>query len=216
MNCLTWNIRLGLQRGLQPIIDTLRAESPDLISLQEVGRNWTRGPQGDTTAIIADALGYHSVFSPSIVLDGHEYGHALLSRWPISHAEVVALPEDTDEPRTLLIAEIAHPTRTLRIFSTHLSHVEDRALQAPFLLRQVLDRRPDILMGDLNSHEELWLDSLASRLTVAEQPELTFPTPEPTMRLDYLFGQGQWSDVARLDTSDISDHYPVKGTLTFS
>jgi endonuclease/exonuclease/phosphatase family metal-dependent hydrolase len=216
LKCLTWNIRLGLQQGLQPIIDVLRSEDPDLISLQEVGRNWTRGPEGDSTAIIADALGYYSVFSPSIVIDGHEYGHALLSRWPIAHADVVALPEDTDEPRTLLISEITHPLRSMRIFSTHLSHVEDRAIQVPFLLQQVWEKQPDVVMGDLNSHEELWLDSLRARLNMAEQWELTFPTPAPTMRLDYLFGQGQWSEVARLDTNDISDHYPVKGTLTFS
>lgn len=216
MRCMTWNIRLGLQQGLLPIIDTLRREDVDLIALQEVGKDWSRGPQGDTAATIADALGFHHVFSPSIVADEQLYGHALLSRWPIIEANVFSLPEDVDEPRTLLQSFIEHPERRIQVVSTHLSHVEDRALQVPTLLQFVRKNRPDIVLGDLNSHEEPWLDELGRSLVLAAQEGLTFPAPNPTLRLDYLFGHGTWSEIAALNTGEISDHYPVLAKLTFS
>jgi len=216
MRCVTWNIRLGLQQGLLPIIETLRRENADLIALQEVGKDWSRGPEGDTAAAIANALGFHHVFSPSIVAGHQFYGHALLSRWPITKANVYSLPEEVDEPRTLLQAFVDHPSKRLQVLSTHLSHVEDREIQVPHLLKFVREHQPDLVMGDLNAHEEPWLDRLADALPLAVQEALTFPTPEPTLRLDYLFGKGTWSDVATLDTGEMSDHYPVRGILTFS
>lgn len=213
MKVMTWNIRLGIQKGLDAIIEEIRIHNPDILALQEVGRHWKMGPLGDTTTTIASALEYFGSFAPCIVEDQHEYGHALLSRWPIEEAEVIQLPQDVDEPRALLYTEVAHPEFKLKVLSTHLSYIDDRALQAPVLLNSVRDRRPHLVLGDLNADGEPWLLEMDGLLNRAEQPLATYPTPDPRLNLDYLFSTGTWKEAQRLDTGESSDHYAVLGVL---
>ena len=213
MKVMTWNIRLGIQEGLDSIIEHIKTQNPDILALQEVGRRWKMGPSGDTTTTIAQALGYFGSFAPCIVEDQHEYGHSLISRWPIEHVEIIQLPQDVDEPRALLYAEVKHPELRLKILSTHLSYIEDRALQTPVLLRSVQDRKPHLVLGDLNADDEPWLLEMDAILNRAEQPLATYPTPEPRLNLDYLFSTGMWKAAQRIDTGESSDHYVVLGIL---
>lgn len=91
---LTWNIgggkllRAGANDqllasytvdGLQEIIALLRAESPDIITLQEVQKN----DHYDQAKVIAEALGYSYVYdstSASHIDADHQLGHAILTR----------------------------------------------------------------------------------------------------------------------------------------
>lgn len=220
MRVMTYNIRLGIQHGLEPIAARIREQSPDLLAVQEVGRHWIMGPGGDSPRRLSELSGMeHHVFAPSLsYFPPSQYGHALLSRWPIEAPRVVWLPRGTDEPRTLLTATLRTPRGAVRVVSTHLSHLEDRRLQSPVLLtlaREALaDGGPPLLiMGDLNeSPDDPWITEL-QRLHAdagAKDDAPTFPAADPERRIDYLLAsKGHWEDVEVIDEASASDHRPL-------
>ncbi len=225
----TYNIRLGIQAGVRACADVLARRLPDLVALQEVGRGWTMGPSGDTTAAFAEALGLpHHVHVPAIVREGDaRYGTALLCRWPIDVLDVVALPETIDEPRRLLVAGLrvgGEGGPELRVLSTHLSHLdEERPAQGQALAARALAeaaRGPTLVMGDLNDPGPMpWLARLRGAFAAADpsSPSPTFPAEAPERRIDWLLAsQGAWSDVEVPGGPAVvaaSDHLPVRATL---
>ncbi|MFU8805780.1 MAG: endonuclease/exonuclease/phosphatase family protein [Bradymonadaceae bacterium] len=224
---MTYNIRLGLQEGLAPIARIIKESRADIVALQEVGRHWTHGPDGDTTTELSMMTGLeHAIYAPAIhqELEGRkpaEYGHALLSRWPVADHTIVSLPQLEDESRLLLFSIIESPVGLLKIISTHLSHREsDRPTQAAFLLERIEgwlgEDGPHLLMGDLNSPPtEEWMGRLQEMMSDADKKaeRLTFPASEPNRRIDYLFVRGgRWGEVDVIEEVEASDHRPLVAT----
>ncbi len=157
-----WN-RLGpWEERLIAIRETLKAEAPDIIGLQEV----ITTPLGDALdqgKAIAAGLGYEVAFGRSHG-EGFSFGNAVLSRWPILRSEVHALPggEET-EPRTLLCTEIDAPVGRLSFFVTHLAwrfhEGAVRQAQAVSIAEKVASFRPvgtppAVLVGDFNAEPD--------------------------------------------------------------
>lgn len=224
----TYNIRLGIQRGLAAAVDVLGAcAAPDIIAVQEVGRHWLMGPEGDSLARLAELLELpHSAFAPTIEeirLKGPpaRYGHALFSRWPFKRVQTVELPRCEDEPRALLHCIVDSPHCAIEMISTHLSHrSSDRPEQGRFLHRWLKSRDdgaiPSFLLGDLNApRSESWLASLIQHWhdADADQHRPTFPSHAPERRIDYvLASEAELSTVVVPDTraaQQASDHRPV-------
>ena len=223
MRVMTYNIRLGIQQGLAPVAELIRRHTPDVVALQEVGRHWVMGPSGDSTRELVERTGlaYHA-YAPSLgYFPPSQYGHALLSRWPIEAPRVVWLPRDSDEPRTMLISMIRAPDGPVRIVSTHLSHIEDRRLQSPVVVDLVREAKADggpplMVMGDLNeSPEDPWIVELQASMADAgaDAGAPTFPAAAPEHRIDYLFASsGRWDDVEVVEDTSTSDHRPLLAT----
>ncbi len=215
---VTYNIRLGIQEGLEAIAQTISGEQPDVVALQEVGRHWAMGPAGDTTVELARALGLdHYVFVPSLTNGPAHYGHALLSRTPIIEAAFRRLPMEIDEPRTLLETTVEHDDGPFRILSTHLSYIDDRPPQGQLLV-EAMTRRPDVptvLLGDLNaSDDEPFMVELLGLAADADPlARLTFPAHEPRLRLDYILArEGRLDDTVIGTNTTASDHLYVAAT----
>jgi endonuclease/exonuclease/phosphatase family metal-dependent hydrolase len=229
----TYNIRLGIQKGVMACADVLRPWAPDLVALQEVGRHWTMGPTGRTAAEIAQSLGLaHHVHVPALITANDErYGTALLSRWPIDVREVIELPQAVDEPRRLLIAGIrpseSAGAASVTVMSTHLSHlVQERPAQGDLLAQRAhgeAQLAPTVVLGDLNDPGPTqWLDHLREDFVDAApgpHAPATFPTDAPKRRIDYLLlsrGAGRWRSAhvpCDPATAAASDHFPVIATL---
>src|SRR5436190_15132835 len=109
-----WEQRLALiRRGIERL-------APDLIGLQEVLR--LRGAPRSQAGEIADGLGYHEAYGPAWDIGGGlEFGNAVLSRFPVTREEAIALPTAAEEPRCLLHAEIDAPCGPIPFFVTHLN-----------------------------------------------------------------------------------------------
>lgn len=221
----TYNIRLGIQEGLEAVAEALRERDRiDILAVQEVGQHWTMGPEGDSAAHLSELLDFdHFQFVPTIEEprdDGPpaRYGHALLSRWPIEGATIIALPRRDDEPRALLRCTIDAPSTSIEVLSTHLSHLpSDRPDQGAFLI-EYLQKNPPLdgarfLFGDLNApSSEPWMPAFLSHWTDAdaEKQRPTFPAHKPEQRIDYVLAQSATrlsTDVPKL--SRASDHRPV-------
>jgi endonuclease/exonuclease/phosphatase family metal-dependent hydrolase len=160
---LSWNLwwRFGPWEERQPAIAaTLAALDPDIACLQEV---WHDGSTSSAEVLAAD-LGYHHAFDARLEIDGVRFGNAVLSRWPITDQETLPLPapEDLEELRTCLRADVEGPSGPLQVFSTHLNWRFDqsgvRQSQVRSICAFVESSRPEggrsmppILCGDLNA-----------------------------------------------------------------
>ncbi|MFW5967504.1 MAG: endonuclease/exonuclease/phosphatase family protein [Persicimonas sp.] len=221
MRVMTYNIQLGISEGLEPIAEIIAGQDPDIVALQEVGKHWTMGPEGDSTTFLAEHVGLdHSHYVTTIEREeNRRYGHALLSRWPIESPRVARFTRREDEPRAALIARMTPPSRDpIRVISTHLSHKEDeRAIHGRELVelteRILAYGEPTLLLGDLNEEmDATWLRTLGARMVDAGgiNGAKTFENPEPTERIDYVLVRGAEVTKARvLEEPTASDHRPL-------
>ena len=159
---LTWNLwhQFGPWAERQPAIaETLRRLDPDIACFQEV---WVAGGERQAETLAAP-LGFEHVFSTQWPPGSAEqFGNAILSRWPIRRTEWRPLPapDDANELRTVLMAEIDGPRGPIQVFCTHLNWRFDqsavRQAQVRFIARFVDDCRPrddfpPVFCGDLNA-----------------------------------------------------------------
>jgi endonuclease/exonuclease/phosphatase family metal-dependent hydrolase len=171
MRVLTWNLwwRFGDWPGRQLAIEaTLEREAPDVCFLQEV---WMSGDDS-LAARLAERLGHHYEVAPAAPLTRWHgkvddpapgAGVAILSRWPLTHAEHEPLPGHGTEAWPVLHAVIDAPSGPVPVFCTHLhSHPAGsaaRTVQVSHLARYVADRaidggHPPVLAGDFNALPE--------------------------------------------------------------
>lgn len=222
----------------QRIARVLHQQSPDLVALQELDHGRSRSRSEDQASLVAEALGYHVVFCPT-VLHGKSgrYGHALLSRWPIEVIHVAELPGAPGgwwpEPRGALWARIEVRGVDINIVTTHLglsprerqAQMED--LLGPSWLGPVIANEPVILCGDFNlSPGSLPYGLAASKLTDVQagrdghEPRCTFSSAHPFMRIDHIFVSKHFETeramVPRNDLTRVaSDHLPLLADLSF-
>ncbi len=227
LDVATYNIRLGIQQGLQSVADVLLSACiPDIVAVQEIGDHWRMGPEGNCVARLSRLLDLpYRAYAPTIeesVGPGEtsRYGHALFSRWPIETCRIIELPQRIDEPRALLSCRIVTPDTQMEFVSTHLSHRDaDRPEQGQFLRRWLREHNDDapirFLLGDLNTPpDESWLSSLICDWTDAdaalERP--TFPAHAPCRRIDYILATGKSLHLHSTDVPQAplaSDHLPL-------
>jgi endonuclease/exonuclease/phosphatase family metal-dependent hydrolase len=159
---LTWNLwhRFGPWKERQPAIAaTLEHLDPDIACCQEV---WVAGGERQAETL-AGRLGFHHVFASQWDDDAPEqFGNAILSRWPILRTEWRPLPapDDANELRTVVFAEIDGPRGPIQVFCTHLNWRFDQSAvrqeQARFVAQFVDDCKPrasfpPVVCGDLNA-----------------------------------------------------------------
>lgn len=155
MRLLTWNLwwRFGPWEERRGAIESvLREQDADVLFLQEV-----RVSDGQAEELAA-ALG----LAASVTTSGWEMGNAILSRWPLSGQETVALPAGPDQPshRRALHAVVESPWGPWPVVCTHLAHRFDesavRLAQVDVLadlVGEIRDRHqlPVLLGGDFNA-----------------------------------------------------------------
>lgn len=225
-------------------IAAIRAHAPDVVALQEVDRFWARSAYTDQPAAIAAGLEMehhcfganldHGPDSHSTV--PHQYGTALISRFPILSCTNTPLTTFSGwEQRGILGAILNVGGVPTRVYSTHLqasrrvkgvfqSATPQRVLQVQDimnLLSEVSD--PVVLMGDFNAGStssemkplytsllDVWREAGAGNGNTSPAKI----TGDPRSRIDYIFVS---PDVAissvyvPIDgqTRLASDHYPV-------
>ena len=234
---------------LQASIDVMGAHGADIIGVQEVDRFWARSAFLDEPAEIAAGLGMahhcyaanldHAPDSHSDV--PHQYGTAIVSRFPILSCSNTLLPRTgNQEQRGLTLAVINVDGVPLQFYNTHLHHrsldiAPDRALQT-VEIGTIMDEAPagsKVLVGDFNAiptADEMapilarFFDAWAvAGIPTADNPEGFTSSADlvndPTRRIDYVFVSSQVV-VAQAyvpidaDTRLAADHYPVVADIS--
>lgn len=161
---MTWNLwwRFGPWQARQAAIRAeLAAVDADIVFLQEV---FTDQEGQDQAVELADHLGYSLARSTDVEGRPHEFGNAVLSRWPIIDQETVPLPEREGgrSRRNALAARIGTPRGVQPFVVTHLAWQYDAGLLRQAQLEVVVDlvlahrsddpeAPPPVLGGDFNA-----------------------------------------------------------------
>lgn len=197
---------------LPKLAEVIAAVRPDVVGLQEVHNHTRVGPvhQGEALASLT-GMNFH--FGRSTIMDGGEYGNAVLTRGSIHSAYTYPLP-GSGEPRAVLQTDIALDGFQFTLFTTHLA-AWGRLLKVA-RMRQVAElgdiiargNLPHVLVGDFNvppaGDEIQTLLSHGHLRMCGDAKEATFPMTR--QRLDYVFCDPRWefvsSDVVRRGPSD--------------
>jgi endonuclease/exonuclease/phosphatase family metal-dependent hydrolase len=203
----------------------------DLLVLEEVHRDDRSGDWCSGACRLAQQLGFHAVFAP-----GHDNGHgsdgvAIISRAPITSAQVIELPyfdvHFNSGRRVALAATINLGGRPITVYAVHLDNRltsgDRRAQLTPVLLHAARQRTPIIMAGDFNTSPFTWISHVVPILTTTQDNRLealvrahglATPVAESGatsrflgMKLDAIYTRG--FDTLRFATSNarnISDH----------
>jgi len=195
LRVVAWNIQRG--RELDAIIAALRQHpglrEADVLLLTELDQGMARTGNRDVAGEIARALGLSHAFAPCYLSlvngSGLEYhlagqnrhglhGNAVFSRWPLSDAHALALPNGIDKMgwrekrlgcQKAVVATIEHPDGPVRVVSLHLDAHSSQAHRRR-QMRHVLDHLqglpplPVVVGGDWNTNTADSSNALASIL----------------------------------------------------
>ncbi len=180
---------------LKSIAEVIRQSEADLVAVQELDSMADRSEQNFQLKSLAEELNMNFHFFSAIPFQGGAYGVGILSRFPISQAQKIALPEAADknvEDRVLGILKISLPNeKTIYFACTHwdVSHQENRELQAKATNEACsqLDA-PVIISGDFNAKTESNpMNLLRQVFTDASQKFApTIPTINPNRKIDHI------------------------------
>ncbi len=212
---------------LERIAKLLKAESPDLVAVNEVDQGTNRTHKIDMPAELARLTGMKAVFEKNIDHDGGLYGNAVLSRLPIRRHKNHKLPSNYEgEQRGVLEIELGDKDESepLLFLATHLDYRPDdteRKWSIKKIEEILADRQkaPAILAGDLNaSPDSAVMAEFAKTWRRANDKDLsTFPAAKPTKQIDYILVRpaARWEvvEVRVLDEAAASDHRPLLAVL---
>ena len=222
----TYNIHRcrGLDGRTRPqrIAAVLRTIDADVVALQEVVGAGPRG--GGHAEELGAMLGMGWVMSPARELRGHQFGNAVLSRFPIMHHSEHDLSWKTCEPRRMQRVDVVVHGCTLHLYNVHLgTAILERRHQALRLASMVSDRHiagPKLVLGDFNE----WMRGLATKMLSERLNSVdlrnhlrrrrTYPGLFPILHLDHIYYAGKVEivgiDLPRTRLSLVaSDHLPL-------
>jgi endonuclease/exonuclease/phosphatase family metal-dependent hydrolase len=222
----TYNVHRarGLDGRTRPerIAAVLRSIDADIVALQEVVGAGPRG--GGHAEEIGAALGMGWVMAPARQLRGHQFGNAVLSRFPITQHLGHDLSWKTCEPRRLQRVDVSAEGCMLHVYNVHLgTALLERRHQASRLAAIVSDRHvggAKILLGDFNE----WMRGLATKMLSERMNSVdlrdylrrrrTYPGVFPLLHLDHIYYSGRVDivsvELVRTRLSLVaSDHLPL-------
>ncbi|MDB6131340.1 MAG: Endonuclease/exonuclease/phosphatase [Verrucomicrobiales bacterium] len=238
---LTYNIHgcLGMDGRISPqrIARVLQLYNADVIALQEVDLGRSRSGGHDQAKMIADDLGMFMQFCPTVIRGDEQYGHAVLSRFPVEVVQYGLLPsgpgEKTREPRGAIWVIIRDGSVPLHLVTTHLGlGIRERAAQMNELLGgkwlgRIPADEPILFCGDFN----MLPDTLPYRVVTERlrdvqkelknfKPIKTFAALAPISRIDHIFLSDHFTvskvQVPRNSMTRVaSDHLPLISDIVY-
>lgn len=232
---LTYNVHrwLGTDRKIAPgrIAEVIASCEPDIVALQEVRVGRVHTGASDQAATVASQLGMDLHFQPTIRILGEQYGIAILTRHPSRLVRSGRLPTLSQKPafekRCALWVSAEINGHEVQVVNAHLSlRSGERRTQAAALLGPDWLGHPDcadpaVLLGDFNAPPysrsyRLLADQLrdAQLSNPAGEPQPTFHTRAPVLRLDHVFVTDSVEVVTAAPvrnplTRVASDHFPL-------
>ncbi|MFN3398985.1 MAG: endonuclease/exonuclease/phosphatase family protein [Ferrovibrio sp.] len=213
---LTWNVHAGIGPDgvydLPRIAALVRRHEPDIVALQEID---SRGRGSDAFAYMAKALGSHAAEARTIVTPDGDYGHVLVSRWPMTDIAIHDLSVTRREPRRAIETMVQTPYGPLHLASVHLGlSLRERRQQAAMLSAIAgTTRLTTVMLGDFN---EWFIYGTVRRALATVLPGRTklrsFPAIWPIFMLDRIYCRPRhalldcWTDPL---ACRVSDHLPV-------
>lgn len=250
LKVITWNIGGGKilaknsdpnkfasysEDGFNHIIEVLKNENPDIITLQEVHKNETE----DLVENISKALGFdfykHDSTSSSHIDLKFNLGHAIISRYPInSHTfnffrnpkltvvwEDGSIAQSFDKGFSTLGVNI--DGQAINITTTHLVpfrrfEIDVESEVAKTILKDVEEKikimsAPWIISGDFNINSKSLKQYLPSLLEGMNELDINKPTTPDGSYYDHIIFKGMKLTESHVLSNVYTDHYPVVATF---
>ena len=219
---MTWNIHGGRRlfgRGdLGRVVEIVKRHQPDIVALQEVDSRRSGIVSEPAFEFLANTLGSHCAEARLITAVDGDYGHALISRWPLNGTVSHDVSTDGREPRAAIETTVETPFGELHVVAAHLGlSFSERRHQAARLASVAHPEGPAIVLGDFN---DWFLDRAVRRALdacmAARTQHKTFPAWLPAFALDRVYCKpadilvGSWTDPS---AHKVSDHLPVIAEL---
>jgi endonuclease/exonuclease/phosphatase family metal-dependent hydrolase len=224
LRVVTWNVHacVGGDGRFDPdrVASIVRDLSPDIVALQEVESRRHLSGGLDMFAFLRERVGGHAAEARTIMTEEWDYGHMLLSRWPLRRVQAHDISVAGREPRGIVEAETLSPFGPIRVIGAHFGlRRRERRLQTA-TLRAIVDPGSDgaaIVAGDFN---ELRRRSATHRSLAPHFHGTTifatFPSWRPLVPLDRIWCRPPLrvhrSRVLRSARS-ASDHLPLIADL---
>ncbi|MBQ9848828.1 MAG: endonuclease/exonuclease/phosphatase family protein [Clostridia bacterium] len=235
---MTFNIQHGRNHNLEgDVIDlslmaeTVRSQNADIVGFNEV-RNGNNPDHSSGYSrqvdFFAETLGGDCRFASAISLDAgtdhaYDYGNAIFSRLKIASFEKIMIPDATErvagyhyETRCVIKTEYDINGTRLTVLNSHFGLGPGERENAVETVLDIAGKTegPIILMGDFNMIPDYHVIQRLSELYVdvhasMGKDELTFPSNEPVMRIDYIFARGIKALSAETVKVVAADHYPI-------
>jgi endonuclease/exonuclease/phosphatase family metal-dependent hydrolase len=161
LRVVSWNVNKGA--NVEGLVAAIRGNpalaGADVFLLQEIESHPDEG--GSRAARLATALGLGCAYAPERRSGAGTHGTAILSRWPLSHVQVMELPYSdlalSDVPRIAVRADVQVGGTTVTLMDMHLDtrlNATERILQ----LRPAVIDAPvaTVVGGDFNTNPFLW------------------------------------------------------------
>jgi endonuclease/exonuclease/phosphatase family metal-dependent hydrolase len=222
--------------GIDKIIDFIKSEDPDFITLQETQKN----DSIDQAEIIAKALDmeyfFHDTTSKSHLDEESNLGHAIISKYPIISHETGFF----DNPNVQVIWEDGSTATTfdkgytncivkldsvdLQVSTLHLtpfkrfnieldSEVGSRMLD-DVQARAATKPKCYLLQGDFNINAKSLEPFLPKMFEEGVKEVITNDATTPkNQTYDHILYKGMKERSARVDNSVLTDHYPIIATF---
>ena len=211
------------------MVDTIKKCGADIVGLQEIRDEGAKADYQAQTKILAEKLGYYYYFAEAIRFGGENpYGNALISRYPITSAETIKIPDPEVrkydgyyETRCLLKATIDVGSG-LNVLVSHFGLNPDEQENAVKTVVSHIPAERCVLMGDFNmkpDNQRLTpiTEKLQDTASAFSAPKFSFPSDAPTRKIDYILVTKDLI-VESADIPEIvsSDHRPHTATIAFA
>ena len=229
---------------LDQIAALLRKIDADIVVLNEVDFDASWSHSTNQASYLAKHAGYH-YWAEQRNLDFRfllwtwRFGNAVLSKYPITDAQVVSLPGYSTWETLLagkkrgIICDIAVGDSAIRVIGTHFSHRSEsvRVHSAELLVTMAADSDlPTFVVGDLNSTPSGFPGSVRDRngnnavetfdrsgafqrlpsMLPVTDADLTFHSVEPNSVIDWILIPQDWMFLHyAVELSEHADHRPV-------
>lgn len=221
---LTWNVHacVGGDGRFDPdrVAAIVRRASADIVALQEVDSRWRRSTGLDVFAFLRDRIGGHAAEARTIETGDGDYGHMVLSRWPLRRSGVHDISAIGRERRAIIDVDAWSPHGAIRVICAHFGLRRSERRGQTEILRALTQKEPNgatIVAGDFNElrRRSATHVGLAPSFQAARSAA-TYPSWHPVFALDRIWCRPplhvRQSHVLR-EGRGASDHLPLIADL---
>ncbi len=224
MTVVSFNIKCAMYSATwNKVVGQLKSINADIVGLQECDFNTTRSGPGNQVKKLAEDAGYrYWYFAKTIDHRGGEYGHGILSKYPISNSEVTFFKSQSGETRNVERHEIEIDGKTLVFYNTHLNGTVNQYRE---IHNMMIKDKYAVLTGDLNFEPiklEGWMDAdvflaLNGGPTLKHKVKTTSGSCIDNIivtknTIDYWFDEKAQTGIT-VHKSDASDHNMIYGYI---
>ena len=218
----TYNIKLGGEKygyDFELLAADILKSGAEIVALQEVDRLTLRNKKQDTMKLLAQYTGYeYYYFAPARTqTGGGTYGNGLLSKYPITSAQTLELPnqKESDEARTAVSATLNIDGKEIQVFAAHCNGSYNIEAHLGAIASVAAEKGlPFVVMGDFNSNLGSAFSAAFPECAIVNNVNGSLITTDDGYALDNLiFSKHILYENVKVTDTKYSDHFMMTADI---